>query len=120
LSGFNASNNSAISLNLNLQIFKCKMKLVTVLSLVVGTAAFWTDSNFATWFFSSNTLATRQTQECSFTMSSSGFSAGPAGQLPDGQIRFNGSEMTAIFFMDLHGGITDSHGFGCVVTGNRF
>lgn len=54
---------------------------------------------------------------CKFTISSSGSFACPAGELSDGQIRLNGTYDTATFCIDKQGGITDSHGFGCIVTG---
>ena len=56
-------------------------------------------------------------QGCGFTISSSGSFACPAGQLPDGQIRLNGTEDTATFYFS-NGGITNSKGFGCIVTRN--
>lgn len=54
---------------------------------------------------------------CSFTITSSGGIACPAGELADGQIRLNGSEPTAQFYFS-DGKITDSEGKGCLITGN--
>jgi hypothetical protein len=54
---------------------------------------------------------------CKFTLSSSGPFSCPAGQLPDGQIRLNGSEPTSTFCIDKNGKITDQNGFGCIITG---
>lgn len=54
---------------------------------------------------------------CKFTLSSTGSFACPAGQLPDGQIRLNGSEPESTFCIDSKGGITDEKGYGCIVTG---
>lgn len=54
-------------------------------------------------------------QGCGFTLTSSGSFACPAGQLPDGQIRLNGTEDTATFYYS-NDGIIDSNGFGCIVT----
>jgi hypothetical protein len=54
---------------------------------------------------------------CKFTLSASGPFNCPAGQLPDGQIRLNGSEPTSAFCIDQSGKITDQNGFGCIVTG---
>lgn len=53
---------------------------------------------------------------CSFTLTSSGGIACPAGELADGQIRLNGSEPTADFYF-ADGKITDSQGKGCLITG---
>ena len=54
---------------------------------------------------------------CKFTISSpSGFPS-PAGQLDDGQIRFNGTYPPASFCLGNDGGITDAQGKGCIVTG---
>ncbi|KAI0179365.1 hypothetical protein GGR52DRAFT_535896 [Hypoxylon sp. FL1284] len=53
---------------------------------------------------------------CSFTFSSSGSFACPAGQLDDGQIRLNGSETTATFKLQKGGGFIDAKGYGCIVT----
>ncbi|KAI0385401.1 hypothetical protein F5Y04DRAFT_276732 [Hypomontagnella monticulosa] len=53
---------------------------------------------------------------CKFTLSSTGSFACPAGQLPDGQIRLNGSEPISTFCIDSKGGITDGRGYGCIVT----
>lgn len=53
---------------------------------------------------------------CTFSISSTGGIACPAGQLADGQIRLNGSEPTAYFTIS-NGQITDSSGRGCIVTG---
>lgn len=54
---------------------------------------------------------------CSFTLLSSGSFSCPAGQLPDGQIRLNGTEDTASFYLQAGGGFTDHNGYGCIVTG---
>lgn len=54
---------------------------------------------------------------CKFTITSSGAFACPAGQLPDGQIRLNGTYDTSTFCISPDGGITDQNGFGCIVTG---
>jgi len=59
--------------------------------------------------------ARRGDQGCAFTISSMPPFSCPAGQLPDGQIRLNGTEDTATFYIS-DGAITDSMGFGCVVT----
>jgi hypothetical protein len=56
---------------------------------------------------------------CQFTLGSSGDINCPAGQLPDGQIRLNGSEPTAAFSIS-DGQIWDSAGRGCIVTGTIF
>ena len=61
----------------------------------------------------------RGTTGCGFDITSSGSLTCPAGQLPDGQIRLNGTEDTATFDIDANSGITDSNGFGCLVTGNE-
>ncbi|KAI0385092.1 hypothetical protein F5Y04DRAFT_205103 [Hypomontagnella monticulosa] len=53
---------------------------------------------------------------CKFTLTSSGPVACPAGQLPDGQIRLNGSYPETTFCLGKDGGITDDHGRGCIVT----
>lgn len=53
---------------------------------------------------------------CAFTLSSDGTLACPAGQLEDGQIRLNGSESTATFYLQDGGGFKDSDVFGCIVT----
>lgn len=53
---------------------------------------------------------------CNFTLSSTGLVAGPAGELPDGQIRLNGSYPKETYSI-TNGGITDSMGFGCIITG---
>ncbi|KAI2637827.1 hypothetical protein GGS26DRAFT_428674 [Hypomontagnella submonticulosa] len=53
---------------------------------------------------------------CKFTITSSGPVACPAGQLPDGQIRLNGSYPETTFCLGKDGGLTDDHGRGCTVT----
>lgn len=58
-------------------------------------------------------------ESCGFEISSTGTMPCPAGQLPDGQIRLNGSYPTSKFFIDANGGITDTNGFGCIVTGTH-
>lgn len=68
------------------------------------------------FFRRSNDHLRRGNQGCPFTISSTGSFSCPAGQLPDGQIRLNGTENTATFYIS-NGGITDSNGFGCIVTG---
>lgn len=60
--------------------------------------------------------AAAQQAGCTFTITSSGGIACPAGELSDGQIRLNGTEATASFTI-LNGQITDSAGRGCIVTG---
>jgi len=50
-----------------------------------------------------------------FTITSSGGVSGVAGQLPDGQIRVNGSYPTSYFSLDGDQ-ITDAAGRGCIVT----
>ncbi|KAK1772114.1 hypothetical protein QBC33DRAFT_582346 [Phialemonium atrogriseum] len=85
--------------------------LVSALSLLP-------EASSATWFGqagSDNSHLQRRDKGCSFTLLSSGSFACPAGQLPDGQIRLNGTEETATFYI-TDGGITDSQGFGCIVT----
>lgn len=54
---------------------------------------------------------------CKFTISSPSSFPSPAGQLDDGQIRFNGTYPTANFCLGSDGGITDDQGRGCIVTG---
>lgn len=54
---------------------------------------------------------------CPFTLSSSGSFSCPAGQLPDGQIRLNGTEDTVSFYLQPGGGFVDHKGYGCIVTG---
>jgi hypothetical protein len=54
---------------------------------------------------------------CRFTLSASAPFNCPAGALEEGQIRLNGTYDTSTFCIDGQGGITDSNGFGCVVTG---
>lgn len=54
---------------------------------------------------------------CNITLSSPACFTDPAGQLPDGQIRFNGSYPTSTFCLSKDGGLTDQNGFGCIVTG---
>ncbi|CZR63611.1 uncharacterized protein PAC_13508 [Phialocephala subalpina] len=54
---------------------------------------------------------------CRFTLSSKGLFSCPARQLPDGQIRLNGSEPESTFCLDSKGGITDQNSNGCIVTG---
>lgn len=54
---------------------------------------------------------------CRFTLSSHGSFDCPAGELEDGQIRLNGTYDTSTFCIDSEGGITNSRGFGCIVTG---
>lgn len=86
--------------------------LVSALSLLP-------EASSATWFGqagSDNSHLQGRDKGCSFTLLSSGSFACPAGQLPDGQIRLNGTEETATFYIS-DGGITDSQGFGCIVTG---
>ncbi|KAK4450978.1 hypothetical protein QBC34DRAFT_447939 [Podospora aff. communis PSN243] len=53
---------------------------------------------------------------CKFTLSSTGEFDCPAGELLDGQIRLNGTYDTSTFCLDSQGGITNSRGFGCIVT----
>ncbi|KAK0642880.1 hypothetical protein B0T16DRAFT_459086 [Cercophora newfieldiana] len=53
---------------------------------------------------------------CQFTLSSTGSFDCPAGELEDGQIRLNGTYDTSTFCIDKEGGITNSRGFGCIVT----
>lgn len=55
---------------------------------------------------------------CVFTITASGGIACPAGELEDGQIRLNGSYPAANFTLS-NGGITDSTGKGCIVTGKH-
>src|ERR1700726_2755801 len=90
---------------------KSIVNLSYVLALLSGTA-------LASRFSRSNSLTRRGDKGCSFTISSPEFPH-PAGELPDGQIRLNGTEGTATFYIDAHGGITDSNGFGCIVTGQN-
>lgn len=71
----------------------------------------------ASWSHQINTLASRGQSGCPFDITSSGAFACPAGELSDGQIRLNGTEDTATFYIDSNGGITDSNGYGCIVTG---
>ncbi|GAB1316410.1 hypothetical protein MFIFM68171_06620 [Madurella fahalii] len=54
-------------------------------------------------------------QGCGFTLSSTGSFPCAAGQLSDGQIRLNGSESIATFYI-ADGKITDSAGRGCIIT----
>jgi hypothetical protein len=71
----------------------------------------------ARWFYlPRDKAATVSNDRCEFTVSSDGAFACPAGQLEDGQIRLNGSYDTANFVLS-GGGIVDSRGFGCIVTG---
>ncbi|KAI7773856.1 uncharacterized protein LA080_009707 [Diaporthe eres] len=53
---------------------------------------------------------------CKFTLSSSGPFSCPVGELLDGQLRLNGTYDTATFCIASDGGITDTNGFGCIVT----
>jgi len=55
---------------------------------------------------------------CKFTLSSTGGFDCPAGELLDGQIRLNGTYDSSTFCLDKEGGITNSRGFGCIVTSN--
>ncbi|KAH9224806.1 hypothetical protein DL95DRAFT_452541 [Leptodontidium sp. 2 PMI_412] len=55
---------------------------------------------------------------CAFSIAPAGSFACPAGQLLDGQVRLNGTEETSTFYIDGDG-ITDSSGFGCIVTSKR-
>ncbi|KAH6636046.1 hypothetical protein F5144DRAFT_163761 [Chaetomium tenue] len=84
------------------------MKLLAVLA---ATAALAPHSALARWLSRTNTPP-----GCAFTLSSSGSFVCPAGQLDDGQIRLNGSYPTATFYLGADGGITDSDGYGCIVT----
>ncbi|KAH6842902.1 hypothetical protein B0I37DRAFT_436815 [Chaetomium sp. MPI-CAGE-AT-0009] len=84
------------------------MKLLAVLA---ATAALAPHSAVARWLSRANTPP-----GCAFTLSSSGSFVCPAGQLEDGQIRLNGSYPTATFYLGADGGITDSDGYGCIVT----
>lgn len=54
---------------------------------------------------------------CNINLSSPACFSDPAGQLPDGQIRFNGSYPSSTFCLRKDGGLTDQNGFGCIVTG---
>ncbi|KAK3299468.1 uncharacterized protein B0H64DRAFT_100598 [Chaetomium fimeti] len=83
------------------------------LAVLAATAALAPHSALARWLSRANT-----TPGCAFTLSSSGSFVCPAGQLEDGQIRLNGSYPTATFYLDPDGGITDSDGYGCIVTGS--
>jgi hypothetical protein len=65
--------------------------------------------------YSRDTVA-QSSAPCSFTITSSGGIACPAGQLSDGQIRLNGSEPAAIFTI-VNGQITDAERRGCIITG---
>jgi hypothetical protein len=53
---------------------------------------------------------------CKFSLSSPNLPGCPAGQLPDGQIRLNGSYPASTFCID-GGKIKDQNGYGCIVTG---
>ncbi|KAI9167988.1 transcriptional regulatory protein [Paramyrothecium foliicola] len=53
---------------------------------------------------------------CKFSLSSPECFPKRAGQLEDGQIRFNGSYPESTFCLGKDGGITDQNGFGCIVT----
>ncbi|KAI1343076.1 hypothetical protein F5Y15DRAFT_276472 [Xylariaceae sp. FL0016] len=55
---------------------------------------------------------------CKFTLSSPSYFTQSAGQLDDGQIRFNGSYPPSRFCLHENGGISDDNGHGCVVTGS--
>lgn len=92
------------------------MKLVVTL----GSAAMLLPNiALASWFHRDDMHVSRGNKGCGFEITSSGSFACPAGQLPDGQIRLNGTEDTATFYIDANGGITDSNGFECIVTGNQ-
>ena len=88
------------------------------LAIALGSAAvLLLDTAHASWFRRANTHVSRGQPGCAFDITSSGSFACPAGELSDGQIRLNGTEDTATFYIDGNGGITDSNGFGCIVTG---
>jgi hypothetical protein len=74
-------------------------------------------STHASWLDRTSTHVSRGQSGCPFDITSSGSFACPAGELSDGQIRLNGTENTATFYIDGNGGITDSNGYGCIVTG---
>jgi hypothetical protein len=95
-------------------IMKLSASLVFAVSLLP-------EGSLASWFVQGEpgrSHLQRRGNRCSFTLSSSGSFACPAGQLPDGQIRLNGTEDSAAFYIS-DGGITDSKGFGCIVTGEN-
>lgn len=54
---------------------------------------------------------------CAFSLSASEPFNGDIWQFPDGQIRLNGSYEKATFWIDKDGGIKDTRGFGCYITG---
>lgn len=71
----------------------------------------------ATLIFLPFVAATGSDDCCNISLSSPACFADPAGQLPDGQIRFNGSYPSSTFCLHKDGGLTDQKGFGCIVTG---
>lgn len=71
---------------------------------------------FAALVLAARTIAGSGHDGCSFTLNSSGGIACPAGELPDGQIRLNGSYEISTFYIS-DGAITDSEGKGCLITG---
>ncbi|KAH8891255.1 hypothetical protein GQ53DRAFT_765372 [Thozetella sp. PMI_491] len=75
-------------------------------------------AGISTYFFAGHTSAGHGDaggSGCTFSISSTGGIACPAGQLSDGQIRLNGTEPTAEFTIN-DGQITDASGRGCIVT----
>jgi hypothetical protein len=91
------------------------MKSIVNLSFAV---ALLSSTALASRFSRNNGHTRRGDKGCAFTISFSEF-ANPAGELPDGQIRLNGTEGMATFYINANGGITDSNGFGCIVTGQN-
>jgi hypothetical protein len=89
---------------------KIASQLASVALLLPGTA-------LASWLNSAD-IVSRGDKGCSFEITSSGSFECPAGELSDGQIRLNGTEDTSTFYINANGGITNSMGFGCIVTGN--
>ena len=84
------------------------MKLLVGLAWAATLLPGFTDAG---WFGGHNAAP-----GCAFTISSTESFARPAGQLPDGQIRLNGSEPVSTFYIGADGGITDAKGSGCIVT----
>ncbi|KAH7336121.1 hypothetical protein BKA65DRAFT_28151 [Rhexocercosporidium sp. MPI-PUGE-AT-0058] len=87
---------------------KLAFALASGAAIIISTAQ-------ASWFGGTGFHAIRGHQGCAFSIESEGSFTCPAGQLSDGQIRLNGTEQTSTFYIDS-GGITDSSGFGCIVT----
>ena len=102
---------------LHYSTLRLSLKHLFNLGFFLGALVAFVDQAGATW--ADKRQLQSRTQDCAFTLSSSGGIACPAGQLTDGQIRLNGSESIATFFI-ADGKITDSAGRGCIITGECF